>query len=110
MWSILNLIIQKPQETKLLTTKYIHLLLKNKKLLIHVKGQCINYLNNIQQLKKGNPRTYRATKKAHASMFKMKFEPTYLEQILFAVNRAGWHVKSIHVTHLNMNVFKKTLF
>ena len=52
MWSILNLIIKKPQKTKLFTMKYIRLLLKIRKLLIHVRGQCINYLDNIQQLKK----------------------------------------------------------
>ena len=44
---------------------------------------------------KGNPRTYRATKKAHTMLFKRKFQPMYLEKLYFAINRAGWSVTEI---------------
>ena len=100
----------KATENQIVNNKIYPPMIEKQQIIDSCERQCINYLNNIQQLKKGNPRTYRATKKAHATTFKKKFEPMYLEQILFAVNRVGWHVKSIHVTHLNMNVFKKTLF
>ena len=52
-----------------------------------MKDQFFSYLDNIQQLKKANL-DRRATKKAHATMFKNRFQPTYLEQIFFAVLRA----------------------
>ena len=58
--------------------KFIQQLLKNKRLLIHVKGQSINCSNNIPQQKKENPKTYRETKKAHARLFKKSFQPMYL--------------------------------
>ena len=38
---------------------------------------------------KGNLRSYRATKKARATLFKKKFQPMYLEQFCFATNRAS---------------------
>ena len=38
---------------------------------------------------KGNPGSYRATKKANAMLFKKKIQPMYLEQLCFAINRAG---------------------
>ena len=39
---------------------------------------------------KGNPRTYRATKKAHAILFKKK------KFIWFVIKWAGWHVTKIY--------------
>ena len=45
---------------------------------------------------KGNPRGYRATKKAHATLFKTKFHPMYLEHLYFIIKWAGWHVTKIH--------------
>ena len=37
---------------------------------------------------KGNPRTYRVTEKAHATLFEKKVQPTYFEQLAFAIKRA----------------------
>ena len=45
---------------------------------------------------KGNPRGYRTTKKAHATLFKTKFHPMYLEHLYFIIKWAGWHVTKIH--------------
>ena len=45
---------------------------------------------------KGNPRTYRATKKAHTTLFKQKFHPMYLEHLCFVIKQAGWHVTKIY--------------
>ena len=42
----------KATKDKLLTMKFIHQLLKNKKLLIRVKGRSINCLNNIHNIKR----------------------------------------------------------
>ena len=44
---------------------------------------------------KGNPRAYRATKEAHATLFKKKFQPMYLEQLAFVIKRAGWKVTKL---------------
>ena len=49
---------------------------------------------------KGKLRSYKATKKAHGTMFKKNFQPMYLEQIFFffffAVVRTGWKVIKIY--------------
>ena len=45
---------------------------------------------------KGKPRSYRAPKNAHATMFKKRFEPMYLEQVFFAVVRAGWKITKMY--------------
>ena len=57
---------------------------------------------------KGNPRSYRATKKAYATLFKKKFQPMYLEQLCFAINRAGWSVTKIYSHYtFEQECFKK---
>ena len=45
---------------------------------------------------KGNPRTYRATKKSHATFIKKKFHSMYLVHLRFAIKGAGWHVTKIY--------------
>ena len=37
----------------------------------------------------GNPKSYRTTKKAHATLFQKRFQPLYLEHLFFLINRAG---------------------
>ena len=61
---------------------------------------------------KGNPRTRRATKKAHATLFKKtKKNPIYLEHLCFVIKEAGWQLpKYIRTLHLNKNVLKRILF
>ena len=58
---------------------------------------------------KGNPRTYRANKEAHATLLKKKkFQPMYLEQLCFAINRAGWFVTKIYSHYtFEQECFKK---
>ena len=60
----------------------------------------------LEQTEKGDPWSYRATKKAHATLFKKKFQPMYLEQLCFAINRAGWSVTKIY----SHNTFKQECF
>ena len=45
---------------------------------------------------KGNPRTYRATKKSHATFIKKKFHSMYLVHLRFAIKGVGWHVTKIY--------------
>ena len=47
-------------------------------------------LEQISTTLKRNPETYRATKKAHETMFNKTFQPMYLQQLCFAIKRAGW--------------------
>ena len=42
------------------------------------------------------PRSYRATAKAHANLFKKNFLPLYLEDLVFCIKRAGRKVTKVH--------------
>ena len=44
----------------------------------------------------GCPKSYRATKKAHATLFKKKYQPLYLKHLAFLIKRAGWIVTAIY--------------
>ena len=44
----------------------------------------------------GNPNSYRATKKAHATYFQKRFQPLYLEHLSFLINRAGQKVTKLY--------------
>ena len=44
----------------------------------------------------GKPKSYRATKKAHATLFQKRFKPLYLEHSSFLINRAGWKVTKLY--------------
>ena len=44
----------------------------------------------------GKPRSYRATKKAHATLSEKKFQPLYLKHLSFLINRAGWKVTKLY--------------
>ena len=46
---------------------------------------------------KGKPRSYKATKKAHATMFKKNFQLMHCKQMFFPVVRAGWKVTKIYL-------------
>ena len=51
---------------------------------------------------------YKATKKAHATMFKKIFQLMYLEQIFFAVVRAGRKITKIYLHYtFEQERFKK---
>ena len=44
----------------------------------------------------GCPKNYRATKKAHATLFKKRYQPLYLEHLAFLIKRAGWILTKIY--------------
>ena len=44
----------------------------------------------------GEPRSYRATKKAHATLFQNRFQPLYLEHLSFLMKRAGWKITKLY--------------
>ena len=44
----------------------------------------------------GQPKSYRPTKKAHAALFKKRFQPMYVEQLAFVIKRAGWKVTKLY--------------
>ena len=44
-------------------------------------------------------KSYQATAKAHANLFKKVFWPMYLEDLVFCIKRAGWKLTKIH-SHL----------
>ena len=57
---------------------------------------------------KGKPKSYKATKKARATMSKKNFQPMYLEQIFFSVVRAGWKITKIYLHYtFEQERFKK---
>ena len=44
----------------------------------------------------GNSSAYRMIKKAHATLFKKRFSPMYLEHLVFVINRGGWCVTKMY--------------
>ena len=44
------------------------------------------------------PKTYRGTKRSHATMFPKKFVPLYLEDLSFLIKRCCWRITKIY-TH-----------
>ena len=59
-------------------------------------------LEHYSSTEKGNPQSYRATKKACATfqpietLKREKFNQMYLEQLCLAINIAGWSVTKIY--------------
>ena len=52
----------------------------------------------LEQFKEGEIGTlgYKSTSKAHVTMLKKNFLPTYLEELAFVIKRATWKVTKIH--------------
>ena len=82
-------------------------IIKKQKIIIHVKGQYINCLNNILQQKKEIHDHIKKLKKPMRRCLK-KIQPMFLEKLSFAINRAGWRVTKIfsHYT-FEQECFKK---
>ena len=59
-------------------------------------------LEQFVQGEKG-PKAYQTTAKAHANLFKTKFMPMYLEDLVFCIKRAGWKVTKTH-SHLTFEL------
>ena len=44
----------------------------------------------------GTPKSYRVTKKAHATLLKKRYQPLYLEHLSFLIKRVGWKVTKVY--------------
>ena len=44
----------------------------------------------------GEPKSYHSTKKAHATLYQMRFQPQHLEHLSFLINRAWWKVTKLY--------------
>lgn len=53
-------------------------------------------MEHYSQTDKGIPRTYRCADKVHATLFAKNFQPLYLEQVKFLIERAGGKVTKIY--------------
>ena len=91
--------------------KFIHQLLKNKRLLIHVKGQSISCSNNISQQKKEIQEHIEQLKKL-MQRYSKKNSTNVFRTTFFAINRAGCSVTFTYIQtiHLNKSASKKSLF
>ena len=88
--------------------KFIHQLLKNKRLLIHEKVQSIICLSNIPQQRKEIEEHIEQLKKLMQRYSKKKIQPMYLEQLCFAINKAGWSVTKTYSSYaFEQECFKK---
>ena len=47
-------------------------------------------LEQYSETDKGVPRSYRATQKAHTTLFSKKYQPLYLEHLRILIITAGW--------------------
>ena len=66
-------------------------------------------IEQFSSTEKGNPHAYRATKKAHATLFKKTFQPMYLKQLAFVIKRAGWQVTKLY-SHYTFEQFQKRFY
>ena len=101
----------KAAEKKKFIMKFIHQLLKNKRLLIHVKGQSISCSNNISQQKKEIQEHIEQLKKL-MQRYSKKSSTNVFRTTFFAINRAGCSVTFTYIQtiHLNKSASKKSLF
>ena len=102
--------MKKPPLDNAYIMKYIHPSLKNKKI-IDVAERCVYQLiEQYIEAGDGEPRSYRATKKAHATLFQKRFPPLYLEHLSFLINRAGWRVGKLYLHYsFEQERFKRNL-
>ena len=63
-------------------------------------------LELVQKTLDGMPKTYRGTKRSHATMFPKRFIPLYLEDLSFLIKRCCWRIRKIY-THYR---FEQVLF
>ena len=77
--------------------KYTYQLSKNKKIIDPCEGSIYQLLKQHSTTEKGKLRSYKATKKAHATMFKKNFQLMHCKQMFFPVVRAGWKVTKIYL-------------
>ena len=74
------------------TINFTHQLLKSKKIIDISDQPVYQLIEQYNETDEGKPRSYRATKKADATLFEKKFQLLSLEHFSFLINRAGWKV------------------
>ena len=96
----------KATEKQLVYNEIYPPIIEKQKIIYPCESTVYQLLEQYSSTEKVDPWSYRATKKAHATLFKKKFQPMYLEQLCFAINRAGWSVTKIY----SHNTFKQECF
>ena len=81
-------------------TKFLLPSLKNKKTIDTHERSTYQLLEQHKENSDGTPKSYRATKKAHTTLFKKRYQPLYLEHFSLLIKRVGWKVTKIysHIT------------
>ena len=75
----------------------IYLSIIEKQKIINVAERSVYQLiEQYNEVGDGEPRSYRATKKAHATFFQKRFQPLNLEHLSLLINRAGWRVTKLY--------------
>ena len=81
--------------------------MRKKKVIDPCERSVFQLLEQYKEGKNANPLFYRSTHKAHATMFKKRIIPMYLEHLAFVIKRAGCRVTKIHA---NLTFEQKGLF
>ena len=87
------------QKNKECTTKFSPVIEKQKIIDIHERST-YQLLEQYKENSGATPKSYRATKKAHTTLFKKRYQSLYLEQLSLLTKRVGWKVTTIysHIT------------
>ena len=73
-------------------------IIEKQKTIYHCERSVFQLLEQFANRDRG-PKSYRATARAHANLFKKNFIPMYLEDLIFCIKRVGSKVTKIH-SHL----------
>ena len=102
--------MKKPPLDNAYIMKYIRPSLKNKKIIDVAERSVYQLIEQCIETGDGERRSYRATKKAHATLFQKRFPPLYLEHLSFLINRAGWRVAKLYSHYsFEQDRFKRNL-
>ena len=96
MLLILNLIKKMRTENQITYNEIYPPIIEKQKIIDPCERSISQLLEQYSTTDKVKPKSYKATKKAHATMFKKNFQPMYLEQIFFAVVREGWKITKLY--------------
>ena len=78
------------------TINFTHQLLKSKKIIDISDWSVYQLIEQYNETDEGKPRSYRATKKADATLFEKKFKLLSVEHLSFLINGAGWKVTNLN--------------
>ena len=71
-------------------------IIENQKIIAVSERSPYQLLEQYTETSNSCPKNYRATKKAHTTLFKKRYQPLYLERLAFLIKRAGWTVAKIY--------------